>query len=70
MADITMCCTICCPLGQSCYRKQARPSLLMQSWAAFAFDYDNKGRAKCENYIPMEKPMGTTTLKGHKNETV
>ena len=46
MADITMCQNSQCPLFDSCYRAQAKPSQYRQSYAVF------EGGENCDSYIP------------------
>lgn len=53
MPDITMCCNHSCPKAPGCYRHQAEPNELRQSWAYFEAD-------GCEHFIDMAE-YGLTT---------
>jgi len=52
MADITMCTQINCPLADTCYRMQAKPSA-MQSMAAFKYELIGEC-VECFHYYPIQ----------------
>ena len=53
MADITMCTQILCPKAETCYRRQATPSEIWQSYAQFEYTLGSDGVVICEYYWPI-----------------
>ena len=52
MSDITMCTSIKCPQLNTCYRAQAKPDNLCQSWSDF--EYTCNEESGFEDYIAFE----------------
>lgn len=57
MTDITMCQNYDCPEQDNCWRLNAPPNKIRQSYAKFEFDYDlfESGGIGCADYIPMDE---------------
>jgi len=56
MADITMCSNALCPNEPRCYRAQARPDPIWQSWACFGYVV-SENEVFCDHYMPMASPV-------------
>ena len=57
MVDLTMCTDFDCPNQDSCWRLNAPPDLIAQSYQYFNFDYElfeHTSDYQCEFYINME----------------
>lgn len=54
MADITMCNNTLCPLAGNCYRVQATPNHMWQSFTMFEYKLSFIG-AVCDHYIPVHQ---------------
>jgi len=52
MPDISMCSGVDCPLKETCYRNQAKPSKFRQAW--FADVPYNHEEEKCIHYWKLE----------------
>lgn len=61
MADISMCSNNLCPNKETCYRHEATPNPLWQSYMHFTFKSDGS----CEHYLD----IGEYGEKGYKKET-
>jgi hypothetical protein len=52
MADISMCTNEGCPLSGGCYRQQATPNEVWQSYAMFSYTRV-EDKVYCASYIPI-----------------